>query len=76
MELTGSTSSPALTITTQVAVTGKPQLDTFTIKLNEQISESLPIAATESQVADAVKKLFGASCPNQLGSSLGYAAKI
>ena len=72
MKLSGSTSSnEALTITTTEIETGKARLDTFTIKANGYISESLPIGASSSQVGQAVKRLFGANCPSQLEKSIG-----
>ena len=74
MELSGSTSDSAvLAITTTPVVTGAPLLDKFTFKINGYVSPSVDVGASTADVANAVKMLFGPSCPSQLENTIGSA---
>ena len=69
MVLTASTVQGSdLTVTMTESVQGKPKLDTFTFKVNNFVSPPLHVDPTELEVSDAVKSLFGPTCPSGLGN--------
>uniref|UniRef100_UPI00089DC9B0 fibrocystin-L-like n=1 Tax=Ciona intestinalis TaxID=7719 RepID=UPI00089DC9B0 len=70
IELSATSNSGDLSVTTTEVQVGVPKLDTFTLTVDGYISTPIAFDAPTSHVVNAINSLFGPRCPHQLGTTL------